>query len=675
MILEIEMAAEVAPLVVRETAETVEAQTGRVSLLLIATLVGGTLILASFLTDFFFERSIRDNAGILRNPHADAIALIGAVMLGLPLVWQSLVHLYRGESHMDELVALAVIAAIALEYYQMAGIVAFFMIIANLIETRTALGARQSIAGLMQLTPQEAHRIASDRSEELVPVSALKPGDVIRVRPGDNIPADGEIISGESSVNQANVTGESLAVDKTVGEEVFGGTSNLTGALEIRVTKIGEETTLGRVQKLILEAERTKIPLMRLIDRYAGWYTPTILMLAAIVLFFAEDKSEGMTRAIAMLVAGCPCALVLATPTAMVAALSCAARLGILVKNVVNLEYARSLTAIVFDKTGTLTTGELSVTQMKPAPDVDGAELLLSAASAEQLSKHPTARAMVNIAHDAKMELVEPTNFEEVLGRGVKAKVGSDDVMVGRSSWLKDNGADMSLLDNPDYQEAEGLSMLYVTRNGKCLGWIGLEDKTRPEAREAIDALRELGIKNLTMVTGDKWSVAKRVAAEMGCTEVQAEVLPEEKLHLVDDLKSRGHRVCVIGDGVNDAPALAAGNLGIAMGAAGSDVAINSASIALMNNDLNRLPFLVKLSRQTTRVIAQNLIFGVVFILIVMPLTASGTLTAIPAALLHTVASAVVIFNSARLVRFGEELDPHVPDATGLGYGMVAAPA
>ncbi len=658
-----------------ETAETVEAQTGRISFLLIATLVGGTLILASFLTDFFFERSIRDSAGVLRNPHADAIALVGAVLLGLPLVWQSLLHLYRGESHMDELVALAVIAAIALEYYQMAGIVAFFMIIANLIETRTALGARQSIAGLMHLTPQEAHRITSEGSEELVAVSALQPGDVIRVRPGDNIPADGEIISGESSVNQANVTGESLAVDKTTGEEVFGGTSNLTGALDIRVTKIGEETTLGRVQKLILEAERTKIPLMRLIDRYAGWYTPTILMLAAIVLFFAEDKSEGMKRAIAMLVAGCPCALVLATPTAMVAALSCAARLGILVKNVVNLEYARSLTAIVFDKTGTLTTGELSVTQMKPAPDVEGADLLLMAASAEQLSKHPTARAMVNIAQDAKIDLIQPTGFEEILGRGVKAKVGSDDVMVGRSSWLADNGADMSLLDNPDYQEAEGMSMLYVTRNGKCLGWIGLEDKTRPEAREAIDALRDLGIKNLTMVTGDKWSVAKRVAAEMGCSEVQAEVLPEEKLHLVDDLKARGHHVCVIGDGVNDAPALAAGNLGVAMGAAGSDVAINSASIALMNNDLNRLPFLVKLSRQTTRVIAQNLIFGVVFILIVMPLSASGALTAIPAALLHTVASAVVIFNSARLVRFGEELEPHAPDTTGLGYGMVAAPA
>ncbi len=642
-----------------DSTENVEAQTGRVSFLLLATLVGGTLILASFLTDMFFEESIRDSAGKLRNPHADVIALLGAVLLGLPLLWQALVHLYRGESRMNELVAMAVVAAIALEQYQMAGVVAFFMIIANLIETRTALGARASIASLVKLTPQEAQRITGDGGEENVTISALRPGDVIRVRPGDNIPADGEVVQGESTVNQASVTGESLAVDKGSGDEVFGGTSNLTGALDIRVTKVGADTTLGRVQQLILNAERTKIPLMRLIDRYAGWYTPTILMLAGVVLFFAEDKSDGMTRAIAMLVAGCPCALVLATPTAMVAALSCAARLGILVKNVVNLEYARSLTAIVFDKTGTLTTGELSVTQMKPAPDIDGADLLQIAASAEQLSKHPAAKAMVSVAREAKIVLTRPDKFEEVSGRGVIATVGSDTVMVGRSSWLKDQGADMSLMDDAAFQETEGLSMLYVTRNAKCLGWVGLEDRTRDEARAAIDALRELGIKNLTMVTGDKWSVAKRVAAEMGCTEVQAEVLPEEKLELVDDLKRRGHCVCVVGDGVNDAPALAAGHLGIAMAAAGSDVAINSASIALLNNDLSRLPFLVKLSRQTTRVISQNLIFGVLFILVVMPLAVTGTLTAIPAAILHTFASAVVIFNSARLVRFGEELTTH----------------
>jgi Cd2+/Zn2+-exporting ATPase len=411
---------------------------------------------------------------------------------------------------------------------------------------------------------------------------------------------------------------------------------------------------------------------MRLIDKYAGWYTPTVCMLAAVVWFFAEDKTEGVHKAITMLIIACPCALVLATPTAMVAALSCAARLGILIKNVVQLEFARSLTAVIFDKTGTLTTGRLSVTQMKPAPGVDGADLLHAAASAEQMSKHPAALAMVEVAKRAKIDLVRPAGFEEVAGRGVRAKLNGDAVLVGRSSWLADQGTDMSWTQSPGFSEPEGVSMLYVSRNGRCLGWIGLEDRTRPEARVAIDDLRKLNIRHLSMVTGDKWSVARRVGAEMGCSEVQAEVLPQEKLNLVDDLKRRGHKVAVVGDGVNDAPMLAAGDLGIAMGAAGSDVAINSASIALMNNDLSRLPFLVRLSRGTTRVVWQNILFGVTFIVVMMSLAVWGPLKPITAAFLHTVATAVVIFNSARLVRFGEH---RMPEGFAAFPGLHAQPA
>jgi Cd2+/Zn2+-exporting ATPase len=394
---------------------------------------------------------------------------------------------------------------------------------------------------------------------------------------------------------------------------------------------------------------------MRLIDRYAGWYTPTIVMLAAIVLYFTPDKTAGMLKAITMLIVACPCALVLATPTAMVAALSCAARLGILIKNVIHLEHARGITAVVFDKTGTLTTGELSVTQLKPVEGVSGAELLMLAASVEQNSKHPVARAVVDVARKAKIELADTANFEEVIGRGVTAAIDGAKVRVGRKTWLADQGIDLSLTNDPAYQEPEGVSVLHVTQGNRLLGWIGLEDKTRPDARAALDDLRKLGVRHLTMVTGDKLSVAKRVAAEMGCTEVQAEVLPQQKLAIVDALKKRGHRVLVVGDGVNDAPALAAGNMGVAMGAAGSDVAINSASIALMNNELNRLPFLIRLSRTTTRVVWQNLIFGVVFIVVTQALAIWGGLTPIWAAILHTVATAAVIFNSARLVRFGEQ--------------------
>ncbi|MCP4592886.1 MAG: cadmium-translocating P-type ATPase [bacterium] len=662
--------------------QSVQAETGKASALMIATLFGGMLVVCSFFAEWLFAGStVRGSEGESGNFYSSLIALAGAVLLGAPLIWHALVHLWHGENHMDELVAMAIVAAIALGEYQEAGVIAFFMILSNLIETRTALGARASIESLVRLTPDQAHRVLPDGSEEVVASAKLHPGDVIRVRPGDNIPADGVVLSGESSVNQANITGESMAVDKVDGHEVFGGTSNLTGALDIRVTKAGKDATLGKVQSLILEAEATQAPLARLIDRYAGWYTPTILMVAGIVLFFASDKKEGLERAITMLIVACPCALVLATPTAMVAALSCAARLGILIKNVIHLEHARNLTAVVLDKTGTLTTGVLSVTQLKPAPDVDGADLLKTAATVEQLSKHPTARALLEVAKQAKLQLEQPVGFKEVMGRGVRAKVGNDEIMVGRSNWLAEQGADMSLTDDPQYSETEGLSMIYVTRNNRCLGWIGMEDKTRPEARAAIEAFREVGVQNLTMVTGDKWSVARRVAAEMGCTEVQAEVLPDQKLALVDDLKRRGHQVCVVGDGVNDAPALAAGHLGIAMGAAGSDVAIKSASVALMNNDLNRIPFLIRLSRKATGVIWQNLLFGVAFILVTQTFAIWGALKPIMAAFLHMIATTVVIFNSARLVRFGEEMEPHTemapptPEVETSSVSPVPAPA
>lgn len=643
----------------------VAAQTGRASRLLIVTMMGGMLVVSSFLAEYLFSDSpIQSAAGELRNPYSDFIALIAAVLLALPLVWHALKHLASGEMHMDELVAMAVVAAIALGKYQEAGIIAFFMIISNLIETRTALGARASIESLLRLTPDKASRVLPDGAEEEVDASTLQRGDIIRVRPGDNIAADGEVIRGESEVNEASVTGESLPVQKQAEAEVYGGTSNLTGALDIKVTKAGEDTTLASVQQLILRAEQTHIPLARLIDKYAGWYTPVIIMLAGVVLFFSEDKVDGMETAITMLIVACPCALVLATPTAMVAALSCAARLGILIKNVVDLEHARSLTAIVFDKTGTLTTGELSVSQLNPAPDVDGAELLSCAAAAEQLSKHPAARALVYVAKEAKIDLRHPDDFEEVSGRGVQANLAGEKIVVGRSTWLEELGVDMSAVSAAEYEEPEGVSLLYVARNGKCIGWIGLEDRTRSEARAAIDSLREQGIRNLTMVTGDKWSVARRVGQEMGCTEVLAQVLPGEKLELVTDLQKRGHRVAVIGDGVNDAPALAAGDLGIAMGAAGSDVAIESASIALMNNDLSRLPFLIRLSRDATRVIWQNLLFGVVFIVVAQALAVWGALHPIGAAILHMLATAVVIFNSARLVRKGEHLESPQPVAS-----------
>ncbi|MCH8964768.1 MAG: cation-translocating P-type ATPase [Planctomycetes bacterium] len=638
--------------------KSIKEQSSASSFFVLAMLLGAVLVFLSYIAPWIYSdqnlRVIEGGRETMRGFHADLMALVGALMLGAPLIWTAVKNLWRGEMHMDELVAMAVLAAIAIGDYREAGLIAFFMIIVELIESRSALGARAAIASLIHLTPEKAHKI-TESGEVDVAAKTLQPGDRIRVRPGDNIPADGKIISGESAINQANITGESLPVDKAVGDEVFGGTNNMTGMLDIEVTKAGKDTTLGRVQELIANAERTKIPLMKLIDQYASWYTPTILMIAGIVLYFTPSD-EGIRTAIKMLVVACPCALILATPTAMVAALSCAARLGILIKSVVSLEHARNLTAMVFDKTGTLTTGELSVTQMKPAPGVEGAELLKVAASLENASNHPIARAVVAVAQKAKLSLGEVKNFKETAGLGVVGSVGGSQLMVGRAKWLGDQGADMSLLDQPEYQESEGLSMLYVVRDKKCIGWIGLEDKTRPEAQAALADLPGLGIKNLIMLTGDRWAVARRVAAEMGCTSVHAEVLPAEKLKLVSELQAIGHKVAVVGDGVNDAPALAAGDLGIAMGAAGSDIAINSADIALMNNDLSRLPFLIKLSRKTMKVIWQNLVFGVLYIVAAEALVVifAEELAVIVALLMHLISSAVVCFNSARLVRYGE---------------------
>lgn len=629
-----------------DTVESVERQAVRAGILLVGTMMGGLLIANSYILDWLYPGE---------DPQSAMSAALGAILLGVPLLWSSIRSLLRGDMRMDILAALAIFAAFAQAHYQLAGVVAFFMIVSNLIETRTALGARASIESLIRMTPTWASLLLTTGEEKRVEAKGLKPGDMVRIRPGDNIPADGLVIKGVSTVNQATITGESLPADKQENDEVFSGTTNLTGVLDVQVTRAGRDTTLGRVQKMILQAEQTKAPIMRLIDRYVGWYAPTVLMIAGIVLFFSKDAD----RVIAMIVLAVPAALILATPTAIVAALSCAARMGILIKNVADLEQARSLTAVVFDKTGTLTTGQLSVTRIQPAAGIDGAEVLRIAGGLEQMSRHPVARAITEVAKRARLQLPEAHGVEEVSGRGVRGQLADGaKAMVGRATWLAESGVDMSLINDPQYKEPEGLSTLYVAAGGKCLGWVGLEDRTRPEARHAIDQLREQGIKQLVMVTGDRWSVARRVSREMGCSDVKAEVLPQDKLELVDSLKAKGHTVCVVGDGVNDAPALMAGDLGIAMGAAGSDVAINSASIALMTSDLRRLPFLIRLSRATTRTIWQNLLFGILFIIVAMTLAGMGVLGPMAAAMLHTVAATVVIFNSARLVRFGEEYQP-----------------
>ena len=614
------------------------------------TLVGLILVLNSFVVGWIAPGM--ETVG-------DLSALVGAAILGYPILLVAFKDLRLGRLSINELVALGVLACAAKGDFRTAGIVAFFMLLGEIIETRTAAGARASIESLVKITPTKARRLAGGKEEE-VPASALSVGDVIRIRPGDNIAADGVILSGQGSVNQANITGESLPVDKNPGEQVFAGTINLNGLLEVKVTKAGQDTTIGRVRELILAAEKTKLPFMRIVDQYIGYYTPLVLVISALVWAFTKD----LDRVISVLIGACPCAFILATPTAMVAALSAAARLGILVKNISDLEAAARITAFVFDKTGTLTTGKLVVSRLNPLGDTAPAELLRLAASAERFSNHPTAKAMVQLAEEAGVPFADVTGFKETAGRGVGATIEGAQVLVGRAAWLKDNGVTGDFIKSVDLDETAGFSLLFIARNDQCIGWVGLQDQTRPEAAEAIRGLQEAGIRRIAMVSGDRKPVAERVAAEIGVPEVVAECLPQDKVEFVKACKAKGYRVAVIGDGVNDAPALAAGDISIAMGAAGSEVAINSATIALMNNDLRRLPFLVKISRMARSVINQNFLFGILFVVVVLTAGAMGYVHPIVAAMLHNAGALIVVFNSARLVRQGEELEPFLNPAT-----------
>src|SRR6266850_528480 len=563
------------------------------------TMLGVVLVLNAFLVEWIFPHS-----GIV----ASASAMIGAIILGYPIMVTAIRDLKAGALSINELVAIAVLAAFASGDYKTAGVVAFFMLMGEIIETRTAEGARASIESLIKLTPTKARRI-TPQGEEEVAAKDLAIGDVIRIRPGDNVAADGTILSGQGSFNQATITGESLPVDKKPGDEVFAGTQNLTGVLEI----------------------------------------------AALVWAFTRR----LDNVISVIIFSCPCAFILATPTAMVAALSAAARLGILIKNVADIELAAKINAFVFDKTGTLTTGVLAVSRLMPLDGVTPAELLKVAASAEKYSNHPTAKALGQLAGEAVVALAEPKDFVETAGRGVKADVAGANVLVGRAQWLKDNGVKEDFMKSVDLNEAEGWSLIFVARDGKCIGWVGLQDQTRSDAKVSLAELKESGVQRIAMISGDRQPVATRVAAEIGCEEAKGDCLPQTKVDFVRGVREKGYRVAVVGDGVNDAPALAAGDIGIAMGAAGSEVAIHSATIALMNNDLRRLPFLVRLSRSTRAVINQNFLVGVFFIMGGLTLASFGYLNPVVAAIMHNLGSFIVVFNSARLVRHGEDLDAY----------------
>jgi Zn2+/Cd2+-exporting ATPase len=589
--------------------------------------------------------------------------MIGAILTSFPIFADALAGLKKsdddkGEFYMNQFIAIAVLACFASGRYMTAGMVASVLLVGHILEDRSMLGTNEAIANLLDLSRLRARRVR-EGDEEWVDTDSLLPGDKVRLRVGDMIPADGRVVSGNSTVDQAGITGESIPVEVEPGASVFAGTSNLTGVFEMEVTKTGKLTVLGKVRDLVEEAGKTRAPIVRLTEQYARYYMPLVLLVAGLVLFFTRD----VQRAISMIVVSIPCTIVLAGPSAMVAALASAARMGILVKSVRFFGAANDIDMVVFDKTGTLTSGELRLAEVAPRNGVEENTLLALAAGIEQHSNHPIARAIVAEAKQRGLKLSDPSEIHEKHGQGLSARVNGTPVFIGRASWLRE----IHIALPPESDLFSGFSALHIAEDGAFLGTLYLSDTIRPEAVAATSLLRQEGIRDFMMLTGDRLSVAEEVAATVGIADFQAECLPEQKMDAILRLRANGRKVMVVGDGINDAPALAAGNLSVAMGALGSDVAIQTADVALMSGDLRRVPHFLELSERTLRTINQNIFCGLAFISVAILLSGFGLIAPVAAAFVHELGAFFVIINSARLLRFeGEEITKCISPSKGV---------
>ena len=601
------------------------------------SLSGIFLYINAFIIDFIYNSSY----------YGDFLALIAAILLCFPLIYNAILDSNYGQTDMNELAAIGVLASLSIGHYYTACAISSFMIVSIYIEYRSSMGTQLSIESLMNYMPSHAIKLI-DNKEEKVHVNDLQIGDIVRVKPGDRIPADGIVIYGTSDVNQSSITGESQLIPKDKGKNVYGGTINISGLLDIQIHNIGDKTTIGKVKQLIVQAQKSKTPVEKLISKYAKWYTPFILILAGMVLFFTRD----IQRSISMLVVACPCAILLSSPTAIVAALGAASRTGLFIKNTTDLEIAKNVSAVVFDKTGTITTGTFSVSDVILETDTSKENLIKIACSLANHSNHPVSRSILKLLTD-KYTFTDVTKFQEVPGKGVQGIIQNKLVRMGRQNWLIDQGVQI-----PDkIQIPEDITDIHISQNKNWIGCIGLKDSIRPDAAHITNQLQMMGIKEIILLTGDRKIIAQKIAEILCSTNVIAEAFPNEKVEAVKKLQQNGHIVAVIGDGVNDAPALAAANVSIAMSTLASDVAIESASIALMNDKLNRIPFLFQLSSQTIRIIRQNLLISIACIIIFLGLSAAGYIHPILAAILHCANAICVILNSARLVRFGEYID------------------
>jgi Cd2+/Zn2+-exporting ATPase/Cu+-exporting ATPase len=566
------------------------------------------------------------------------VQALGALVVATPVVVRGAAGLLRPTplGHTDQLVALAVLAAMASGEFVTATLVPVLLEVGRLFEERSALGAQAAIEGIRGLRARTAVRLHGD-SEEDVSLDSLSPGDVVVVRPGELLPVDGTVRAGRSSVDQSPITGESRYETVAVGDEVYAGTLNLDGRLEIVVDRVGEGTVLGRVVELLQEVEASKTPTLRLLERYGAGYLPVVLAIAATVLFVTEDTS----RAITVLVVACPTALVLAGPAAMVAAMTAATRKSILVKSAAFLEGIARVDTLILDKTGTVTVGRQVVRAVHPAEAE--AEILALAAAAGGGSLHPVSRAVVAAAKARGLSVVAATETREHPGRGVEALVDGRRVRLGRASWLVESGVTAA-------QSGEGTGAC-VSVDERFVGFVSLFDQPREEAAAVVGAMRELGLDRILLLTGDRASVAVEVGEALGVDEVIADVLPEGKLEIVRREQAAGRTVLMVGDGVNDALALSGADIGVAIGARMNEVALGGADVALMTADLQRLPEMVQLADSTRATMTANAAVGVAFSVAMVGLATGGVIPPVWGAGLHNLGAMLVVANSARLLR------------------------
>jgi Cd2+/Zn2+-exporting ATPase len=579
-----------------------------------------------------------------------------AIGAGVPLTARKAWLAARARSlDINVLMLVAAAGAIALGEWSEAAAVVFMFAVAQALEARTLEKARTAVRALMDLTPAEA--VVKGAAQQKVPVDQVAVGTVIVVKPGEKVPLDGVVVAGSSAVNQAPVTGESLPVDKTDGDDVYAGSINGRGALDVRVTKLRRDTTLARIIHLVEQAQARRAPAQTFVERFARLYTPAVIALAIAIalvppLAFGGAWSSWIYRALVLLVVSCPCALVISTPVSIVAALSGAARKGVLIKGGAHLERAGSVRCVAFDKTGTLTRGLPEVVDVIPLNGLPPATILGLAASIEQRSDHPIARAIVAYAEGAGVRADAGVNVTALTGLGAEGQVSGTEVILGNHRLFEERQlCSPAIHERLDDLSAHGQTPVLLARDGVPVGIIAVADRPREAGRDAVDILKQQGVRSVVMLTGDSTATAAAIAADLGIDEVRAELMPEDKVKVVEDLRRRYGSVAMVGDGINDAPALASADVGIVMGAAGSDAAIESADIALMADELLKIPYALRLSRATMRNIKANLVISLALKAAFVLAAIGGVATLWMAVLADTGASIIVIANALRLLR------------------------